>query len=264
MEKMQKFLIYRNPGNGPVRYDRFEVPIEKGMDVLDALFYIQDHLDSTLSFRYACRGAVCGSCGMTINKVPMLACKTQILSINDIIKPIDKFIRSKNIEFIYGEVPLWDKGQEILIEPPPNMRVIKDLVVDLEKFWKHFREIGPHFTKEWNYKQPESKQTPEQMERIERYVYCILCGLCWACPINNKNPNYLGPAQLAKASRFIYDSRIQQKQRELIINRVMKEDGVPSCENFFICNQVCPKNVMPGTAINMELRKDFANQDEKN
>ncbi|MEJ2293355.1 MAG: hypothetical protein P8Y23_01125, partial [Candidatus Lokiarchaeota archaeon] len=66
------------------------------------------------------------------------------------------------------------------------------------------------------------------------------------------------------ASRFIYDSRIQQKQRDSIISRAMQEDGVPSCERFFICNQVCPKNVMPGTAINMELRKDFGNQDEKN
>jgi succinate dehydrogenase / fumarate reductase iron-sulfur subunit len=258
MEQKQKFLIYRNPGNGNISYDRFDVPIQKGMDVLDALFYIQDHLDSTLAFRYACRGAVCGSCGMTINKVPMLACKTQISLVNDIKKPIEKFIRSKNIEFIYGEIPNWDEKNEMLIEPAPNMRVIKDLVVDLDKFWEHFREIGPYFTKEWNYKQPESKQTPKEMERIERYVYCILCGLCWACPINNKNPNYLGPAQLAKASRFVYDSRIPKEKQQAIISRVMKEDGVPSCERYFICNQVCPKNVMPGTAINQELRKDWS------
>ncbi|MEJ2248806.1 MAG: succinate dehydrogenase/fumarate reductase iron-sulfur subunit [Candidatus Lokiarchaeota archaeon] len=257
MGKKQKFLIYRNPGNGNVTYKRYEVPVEKGMDILDALFYIQDHLDSTLAFRYACRGAVCGSCGMTINKVPLLACKTQISSVNELKKPIDKFIKSKNINFVYGDVPSWDEENEILIEPAPNMRVIKDLVVDLEKFWEHFRKIQPYFTREWNYEQPESKQTPEEMERIERYVYCILCGLCWACPVNNKNPNYLGPAQLAKASRFIYDSRIGKEQQQSIISRVMQQDGVPSCERYFICNQVCPKNVMPGTAINVELRKDW-------
>jgi succinate dehydrogenase / fumarate reductase iron-sulfur subunit len=188
----------------------------------------------------------------------MLACKTQISSVNEIIQPIEKFIRSKNIDFIYGDVPEWDREHEILIEPAPNMRVIKDLVVDLEKFWNHFREIEPFFTREWNYKQPESKQSPEQMERIERYVYCILCGLCWACPVSNKNPNYLGPAQLAKASRFVYDSRIQHEKQNSIVSRVMKEDGVPACERYFICNQVCPKNVMPGTAINQELRKDWS------
>ncbi len=257
MEKKQKFLIYRNPGNGNVSYERYEVPITKGMDVLDALFYIQDHFDSTLAFRYACRGAVCGSCGMTINKVPLLACKTQISSVNKIVEPIEKFIKRKNIEFIYGDISEWDKENEILVEPAPNMKVIKDLIVDLDRFWEYFREIGPYFSRDWNYEQPESKQTPKEMEKIERYVYCILCGLCWACPINNKNPNYLGPAQLAKANRFINDSRINTSRKESIVSRVMNQDGVPSCEKYFICNQVCPKDVFPGTAI-QELRRDFS------
>ena len=87
------------------------------------------------------------------------------------------------------------------------------------------------------------------MKKIERLVYCILCGLCWACPVSNKNPNYLGPAQLAKAERFISDSRVSKEKKETIISRIIKDDAVPACEKYFVCNRVCPKGVMPGTAI---------------
>jgi succinate dehydrogenase / fumarate reductase iron-sulfur subunit len=87
------------------------------------------------------------------------------------------------------------------------------------------------------------------MKKIEKLVYCILCGLCWACPVNKKNPDYLGPAQLAKSDRFISDSRIPKSHQKSILSRVLKEDAVPACERFFVCNRVCPKGVMPGTAI---------------
>ncbi|MFX1412031.1 MAG: succinate dehydrogenase/fumarate reductase iron-sulfur subunit, partial [Promethearchaeota archaeon] len=230
----KKFLVYRNSGNGNVRYERYEVPIFKGMSILEALFYIQDYYDSTLAFRYACRGAICGSCGMTIDKVPMLACRTQVSTIKTIKKPI-------NIpDFTFGNHPKWDEKNEILIEPLPNMKVIKDLVVDMEPFWKFYKEVKPYFDRDWNDIPPESKQSPEQMKVIEHLVYCILCGLCWACPVSKKNPNYLGPAQLAKADRFINDSRVTKKKQNAIIKRIIKEDAVPACEKFFTCNRVCP------------------------
>ncbi len=238
-----KFLVYRNSGNGDIRYERYEVPIFKGMSVLEALFYIQDHFDSTLAFRYACRGAICGSCGMTIDKVPMLACRMQVSTVKTTKKPVNM------PEFNFGEHSDWDKENEILIEPLPNMKILKDLVVDMDPFWKFYREIEPYFVRNWNNVAPESKQSPFQMKAIERLVYCILCGLCWACPVSSKNPSYLGPAQLAKADRFINDSRITKEKQQKVISRVIKEDGVPACERFFICNRVCPKGVMPGTAI---------------
>ncbi|MFX1269590.1 MAG: 4Fe-4S dicluster domain-containing protein, partial [Promethearchaeota archaeon] len=90
------------------------------------------------------------------------------------------------------------------------------------------------------------------MKTIEHLVYCILCGLCWACPVNKKNPNYLGPAQLAKANRFVRDSRIDDQIKNTILSRILEDDAVPACEKFFVCNRVCPKQVLPGTAI-----KDF-------
>ncbi|MBY8988317.1 MAG: succinate dehydrogenase/fumarate reductase iron-sulfur subunit [Candidatus Lokiarchaeota archaeon] len=243
MSEKQKFLVYRNLGNESVQYKRYEVPLSKGMSILDALFYIQDYYDSNFAFRYACRGAICGSCGMTIDKVPILACRTQVVTVKAAKKPINL------PEVIFGDVSDWDQENEILIEPLPNMTVIKDLVVDMEPFWKFYREIEPYFTKDWSDIAPESTQSPNEMKRIERLVYCILCGICWMCPVNAKNPDYLGPAQLAKSDRFVRDSRVNSEKQDKIISRVLQNDAVPACEKFFVCNRVCPKGVLPGIAI---------------
>jgi succinate dehydrogenase / fumarate reductase iron-sulfur subunit len=243
MVEKKKFLVYRNSGDRNIHYDRFEVPVSKGMSVLEALFYIQDHFDSTLAFRYACRGAICGSCGMTIDKVPLLACRTQVLAIKTAKKPVNL------PEFDFDGDINWDQEGEILVEPLPNMVVLKDLVVDMDPFWKFYKEVEPFFKRDWKDKAPESVQSSTQMKKIERLVYCILCGLCWACPVSKKNPNYLGPAQLAKAERFISDSRLSKEKQENKISRIRQKDAVPACEKYFVCNRVCPKGVLPGTAI---------------
>ncbi|MFX0181334.1 MAG: succinate dehydrogenase/fumarate reductase iron-sulfur subunit [Candidatus Hodarchaeota archaeon] len=253
MSEMNKFLIYRNDGNGNIRYDQFEVPITKGMSVLEALFYIQDYFDSSLAFRYACRGAICGSCGMTVDKVPLLACRTQVSTVKTMKKPINL------PEFKFGNDSSWDKENEILIEPLPNMEVLKDLIVNMDPFWKFYREVEPYFTREWKDFAPESTQSPSEMKTIERLVYCILCGLCWACPVNKKNPNYLGPAQLAKANRFLRDSRLDDQQQNLILSRILQDDAVPACEKFFVCNRVCPKGVLPGTVIK-DIRENWISE----
>jgi len=146
-----------------------------------------------------------------------------------------------------------------LIEPLPNMRVLKDLVVDMDPFWQFYREVEPYFTREWNDNSPETSQSPSQMKTIERLVYCILCGLCWACPVSKQNLNYLGPAQLAKANRFIRDSRISNNMQKSVLSRVLKDDAVPACEKFFVCNRVCPKGIMPGTAIK-DIRDNWMNE----
>ncbi|MFX0051903.1 MAG: succinate dehydrogenase/fumarate reductase iron-sulfur subunit [Candidatus Hermodarchaeota archaeon] len=244
MTKIQKFLIYRKgPNDEAPRYERYEVPQKKGMSILDALFYIQDYHDSSLSFRYACRGAICGSCGMTIDKVPRLACRTQVAAVKTTRKP------PRLPEFNFGEVPSWNEQEEILIEPLPHMKVITDLVVDMDPFWKFYNEVKPYFTRDWIDRAPESLQNPEDARSIEHLVYCILCACCWACPVNAENPDYVGPAALAKSYRFIADTRLDEKNRSLIVTRVSKSDAVPACEQHFVCNRVCPKGVSPGTAI---------------
>ena len=242
------FLIYRNePEVIMPRHDKFTIPITPGMTVLEALFYIQDYHDSTLSFRYSCRGAICGSCGMTINKMPQLACKTQVLTANEIKLP------PRLPELDFGEVE-WDKENEILVEPLPHMKVLKDLVVDMDPFWNFYKEVKPYFNKTWNDVASESQQTPNQVKEYEHIIYCILCGLCWACPVSGKNETYLGPSALARGYRFIADSRSTDVHRKKILQRVAKQDAVPACERVFACNQVCPKDVKPGTAIH-NIRK---------
>ncbi len=241
MEK-QKFLVYRKKPNEEPKYEKYEIPIRKGMTILDALFYIQDHLDSTLAFRYACRGAICGSCSVTVDKYPQLACRTQITVVKTQTVP-------KLPEITFGDVSEWDEDNEILIEPLPNMPVIKDLVVDMSPFWNFYKEVQPYFSREWNDTSPESKQKPEEARSIEHLVYCILCGLCWTCPVNKEDKNYLGPAALAKVYRFILDTRFSNEKRSEKIQRAWEEDAVPSCQKLFACNRVCPKGVRPGTAI---------------
>ena len=247
-KKEKTFIIYRQKTkNSKPTYERFKVPLTPGMTVLEALFYIQDYYDHTLAFRYTCRGAICGSCGMTINKFPQLACKTQV-------EPSEIKKHPRVQELVFGEISDWDKDNEILIEPLPNMPIIKDLIVDMEPFWEFYKEVKPYFNREINDTPPESKQTPENAKRIEQLIYCILCGICWTCPVSGKRKDYLGPSSLAKAFRFIDDTRIAEKQRRIIYQSAMQENGVPACEKIFACNAVCPKGVMPGIAID-KIRK---------
>ncbi|NHJ87581.1 MAG: succinate dehydrogenase/fumarate reductase iron-sulfur subunit [Asgard group archaeon] len=244
VKKEKIFIIYRQESHAEKpHYEKYFVPLKPGMTILEALFYIQDHYDSTLAFRYSCRGAICGSCGITINKFPQLACKTQV-------DPYEEKTHQRVPDLFFAEVPDWDREKEILIEPLPNMVVIKDLVVDMEPFWHFYQEVKPYFDRPITDTAPESFQTHDDARRIEQLIYCLLCGLCWTCPVSGKNKNYLGPSNLAKAFRFVDDTRLSEVHRDEIITRVMKEDGVPACERIFACNAVCPKGVMPGTAIN--------------
>ncbi|MHA2347231.1 MAG: succinate dehydrogenase/fumarate reductase iron-sulfur subunit, partial [Candidatus Hodarchaeales archaeon] len=209
------------------------------------------HFDSNFSFRYACRGAICGSCGMTIDKVPLLACKIQVTLVKEGKK------QARLPELTFGEVPSdWNPETEILIEPLPNMDILKDLVVDMDRFWEFYEEVQPYFVRDYNDEQPESLQSPEDARSIEHLVYCILCGICWACPVNADDPRYLGPAALAKGYRFMADTRIFESQKDSIKEIVGTTHGVPACEKHFVCNRVCPKGVKPGTAI-QDTRKNF-------
>jgi len=210
------------------------------MTVLDALFQIQDRMDPSLSFRYSCRGAVCGSCSMLINKEPRLACRTQIsyAKSNDMkLKPFSAI----------GETPAgWNPEVEILIEPLPNMPILKDLVVDMTKFYDVLESM-----KLWSDAEdgdtPRS-QTPDERKKVERYVNCILCALCYgSCPVNAEKEDYVGPAALAKAWRFHEDSRSLEPER--YTKAVKRPEGAPLCDLIMNCVKACPKGVAPGGAI---------------
>jgi succinate dehydrogenase / fumarate reductase iron-sulfur subunit len=235
------FRIARSREGGSVtHYDLYKVDTKKGMTVLDGLFQIQDMMDPSLSFRYSCRGAVCGSCSMLINKEPHLACRTQIANVktNDMkLKPFSGI----------SETPTgWNPEDEILVEPLPNMPILKDLIVDMTKFYEILESM-----KLWSDTEDGDTlrtQSPEDRKKIERYVNCILCALCYgSCPVNAEKEEYVGPAALAKAWRFHEDSRSPESER--FVKVANEPEGAPLCDLIMNCVKACPKGVAPGGAI---------------
>jgi succinate dehydrogenase / fumarate reductase iron-sulfur subunit len=203
------------------RFDHFEVEVRKGMTVLECLLKIQDEQDGSLAFRYSCRGAVCGSCGMLINGMPDLACRVQV----------------------------FDLGQDtIVVEPLPNLVVIRDLVVDMEPFWEAYRKVEPWLHEPPTTPEKERLMSEENRKEIDQYISCILCACCYgSCPVLAREGDYTGPAALAKLYRFMADSRDTRPP-----GFAMKYDsgtGVWACHTVFRCVEVCPKDVRPTDGI---------------
>lgn len=225
----------------------FEVRTRPHMSVLDALFHIQEEQDSTLAFRYSCRGAVCGSCAMLINKKQRLACRTQVSEISgETVLSLSK----------YGPVakPEIKTGNEILVEPLPSLPVLKDLIVDIEQFLKHYEGIEPWFIGKKTLPGQEVFMSPHDLEKVHDYAGCILCGLCYgACPSFARDSDFTGPAALAKAWRFYAYPR--SNNRDEIIGRVDATTGIWACDEVYRCVEVCPKQVPPTNAITGLMRE---------
>lgn len=231
------------------RYDVFEIEPKPAMTVLEALFQIQGTLDDSLAFRYSCRGAICGSCGMLINKVPRLACRTQI---GALLEGKDE-ISLKAYAAIEINEP-WDLEEEILIEPLPHMLVIKDLVVDMSTFFDYYRAVEPVFKPDGEAPERERLMDPEAVAELEKYTGCILCATCFgACPVDGENPDYLGPAALAKLYRFYIDPREVHDDSRLLL--ADKPSGWWACKFHANCKRVCPKGVPPNLAIGQARRR---------
>lgn len=242
-----KMRVFRYDGEN-TDYDVFEVPEKKGQTVLDALFYIQENLDDSLSFRYSCRGAVCGSCAMLINKVPRLACRTQI---NELLKGKLE-VEIDHYKALDDGIDL--KENEILIEPLPHLPVLRDLIVDMDLFFQYYKEIEPIFNPKDDQPDKERLMDSTGVHELEKYTNCILCASCFgACPVNGEMKEYKGPASLAKLYRFYIDSR--EGENEYRLKKADKEDGWWACEFHKNCYKVCPKNVPPNLAIGQARRK---------
>ena len=137
-----KLKVYRyNEGMASPHYDTFKLELTPGLTVLGALFQFQEKFDDSLAFHYSCRGAVCGTCAMLINKVPRLACRTQVASL------LKGELQMNLVPYPAIEettVP-WNPEEEILVEPLPHLPVIKDLIVDMTKFFKYYKVVDPCF-----------------------------------------------------------------------------------------------------------------------
>jgi len=211
-----------NPERKPLQWhETFHVEPRKGMNLLEALLRIQDEQDGTLSFRYSCRGAVCGSCGMRVNGNLVLACRTQVEGLPE---------------------------RPVLIEPLPYFPVIRDLIVDLSSFFEHYRRIEPYLQGKPIPSPLEYVMDEEKRKEIDPYINCILCGICFgACPSFKLDPQFLGPAVLAKAYRFLIDPRNRRSKE--ILKTVDQQNGVWGCKTVFNCVKVCPKQVPPTHGI---------------
>ena len=210
-------------------FSTYQVEPREGMTVIEALLDILDKQDSSLAFRYACRGAVCGSCAMYINGSYRLACETQLSML----------------------------GNEILVCPLPHLRVIKDLVVDMSPFFEKYNEIMPYLMTETPAPQKERLQSPKQRKAVDPVIDCILCGSCYsACPMTWLDKEYLGPAALAKAYRFVADSRDENQRERLMI--VDSEEGIWRCHSIFNCVEACPKKINPADSIQRLRRRVLA------
>jgi succinate dehydrogenase / fumarate reductase iron-sulfur subunit len=205
-----KFKIKRFDGER-FYWDEFEVPVKRGMTVLEALYYIKENLDGSLAFRSSCRMGVCGSCAMIINGKPRLACETQV-----------------------------SQFKSVKIEPLKNFRVIKDLVTDFAGFFTRIKSVKPYLIR---YSDGEIRQTPEQLKKYYLYTLCIKCGSCIsACPVAKST---LGPAPIVVAYRFNEDSRDEGKYERLKI----LSDEIWHCHFVSECSEVCPKGINPAEII---------------
>lgn len=213
---------YRPDEASEPAFQRYEVPLNKDWVILDALNYIKDQIDGTLSYRWSCRMGVCGSCGMMINGKPVLTCAAFV----------EKFAPGP-----------------IRVEPLENFPVVRDLVIDMSDFLNKLKEVKPWIVREEE-GSPEEEylQTPSQLADYKQYSMCINCMLCYAaCPVYGLEPNFVGPAALALAQRYNMDNRDQGNGQRM--EALSDDNGMWQCTFVGDCSAVCPKNVDPAGAI---------------
>lgn len=199
--------------------------------VLDLLHHVKWHIDGTLGFRRSCAHGVCGSDAMRINGRNSLACKVLV---KDLIRG--------------------DKGM-IQVEPILGLPVIKDLIVDMEPFFEHYRTVIPYFINDEPAPERERPQSSADRERFDQGTKCILCAACTtSCPSFWANGTYVGPAAIVQAHRFIFDSRDRAKDKRLAI--LGAENGVWRCRTVFNCTLACPRDI-PVTQLIAEVKGEI-------
>jgi succinate dehydrogenase/fumarate reductase iron-sulfur protein len=231
--KTYRFEILRCDGASaaPPQFQAYELAVDRQTSVLEALWRIQDEQDPSLAFRYSCRGAICGSCGMSINGNLNLACRVQLQAL---------------------------PAGRVVLEPLPGLEVLKDLVVEMEPFWDKYERIRPWLHAEISAAK-ESRMTDQERARIDQYVHCILCGLCYsACPAVQFDPAFTGPAALAKLHRFLADARDHRGSETF--RSEDSEQGAWGCHTIMKCVDVCPKDVRPADGIRAVRRRLFVDR----
>jgi succinate dehydrogenase / fumarate reductase iron-sulfur subunit len=206
-------------------FEEYKVDVEPTDRVLDALNQVKWYQDGTLTYRRSCAHGICGSDAMRINGRNRLACK----------------------------ILMKDLGRKITIEPLIGFDVEKDLLVDMEDFFASYRAVKPYLIADDAPSSGERRQSPEERERYDDTTKCILCAACTtACPITWTNEEFVGPAAIVNAHRFIFDSRDQGGGERLRI--LNTRSGVWRCRTVFNCTDACPRGIKVTDAIEQVKR----------
>ncbi len=211
-------------------WGEYDVDMEPTDPVLNALHAVKWYEDGTLNLRRSCAHGICGSDAMRINGRNLLACK----------------------------VLIQDVGENITIEPIHGLKVIKDLIVDMEPFFDHYRTVMPYLINDEALPEDgrERLQSPADQERINESTKCILCAACTtSCPSFWANGEYVGPAAIVQAHRFIFDSRDRAAEERLQV--LNEQSGVWRCRTIFNCTAACPRDI-PVTQQIAEVKKALA------
>lgn len=214
---------YRPEEEEEPSWESFAVPLRPEWMILDALNYVKDQLDGSLSYRWACRMGVCGSCGMMVDGEPVLTCATYLSAL---------------------------APGPVRVEALRAFPVIRDLVVDVDDFVGKLESVQPWVVRQEEKPPSEGEylQTPEELSQYKQYSMCINCMLCYAaCPISALEPGFVGPAAIALAQRYNLDSRDQGSGERMDV--LSQDEGIWGCTFVGECSVVCPKDVDPAGAI---------------
>jgi succinate dehydrogenase / fumarate reductase, iron-sulfur subunit len=207
-------------------WKKYEVDVEPTDRVLDALHEAKWKHDGTLTLRRSCAHGICGSDAMRINGRNRLACKVLVR----------------------------DVAPTITVEPLKGFRVIKDFIVDMEPFFAQYRAVKPFLINDEPAPEKERPQSPEQRERFDDTTKCILCAACTtSCPSFWADKDYVGPAAIVQAHRFIFDSRDRGAEERLSV--LNTREGVWRCRTVFNCTEACPRGIEVTKAIQEVKRR---------
>lgn len=220
---MMEVAIWRGSANSGA-FQTFDVPMLGNQTVLDVVSWVQETVDPSLSYRFACRVGMCGSCAMMVNGEPRWTCRTH--------------------------VDLVSKGGKIRIEPLRNLPVIKDLVTDMDPFFDKWIGAGGVYGGQSTRQEPVAEIRPDTPARMEadRGIECINCAVCYAaCDTVASNPDYLGPAALQRAWTLFNDERVDDRQA--VLDAVSGPGGCHNCHTQGSCTRYCPNSLNPLHAI---------------
>jgi succinate dehydrogenase / fumarate reductase iron-sulfur subunit len=222
MQVTLKIFRYNPEVDKTFHYETYTLEADEMERILDLLELVKGHHDGTLAFRRSCAHGVCGSDAMRINGKNMLACKTLV----------------------------HDIGSNITVEPLLGLRVEKDLIVDMEPFFDNYKKVLPYFINDSPLPADgrERLQSPEERARFDDTTKCILCAACTtSCPSYWGSEEYLGPAALVAAHRFIFDSRDEAAAERMQI--VSETSGLARCHTIYNCTMACPRDIQITQAI---------------